>query len=191
MSCSINNHLRYFLVIFAFTMISSVLFAQESKVKIVFDKTIKADYLNVGKKEYMLVFYGYVGCVKVCTPVLDDLKRFYSSDSFSKFIPSVDFIFVNLLPSIAPEQPDQFAKSFNRNFLGVYLTKKQLLGIDKELSLYFSKEPDGSFELDHSDYLYLIKREKDGKLSLINIYTTHPLNEQAVIDDLNKSIDML
>lgn len=164
----------------------TLLFAQGPSSSVVLERPIDAKYLNVGKKEYMLVFYGYVGCVKVCSPVLDNLNRFYSSDAFSKFEPFVDLIFVNLLPKVSQDQPDQFAKVFNANFIGVYLTEKELSGIDKELNVYFSKRIDDSFELDHSDHIYLIKREKDGKLTLINIYTTHPLNQASIIDDLTQ-----
>ena len=160
--------------------------AAETKSKSVYEKPIAAKYLDVGKKEYMLVFYGYVGCVNVCSPVLDNLNRFYSSDSFSKFEPFVDLIFVNLLPRLSPEQPDQYAKSFNPKFIGVYLTEKEIMGIDKELNLYLSKRADDLFELDHSDHLYLIKREKNGNLTLINTYTTHPLNDALILDDLSQ-----
>lgn len=160
--------------------------AKELKTDRPFERPINANYLYVGKKEYMLVFYGYVGCVKVCSPVLDNLNTFYSSDAFSKFEPSVDLIFVNLLPQLSPEQPDQYVKSFNPKFIGVYLTQQQIAGIDKELNLYLSNRADEAFELDHSDHVYLIKREKNGDLMLINTYTTHPLNQALILDDLAK-----
>jgi protein SCO1/2 len=176
----------FILVTLAFSMSLSLLFAQDVKGKSLFEKPINAKYLDVGKKEYMLVFYGYVGCVKVCSPVLDNLNRFYSSDSFIKFEPFVDLIFVNLLPKLSQEQPDQYAKSFNPKFIGVYLTQKELKGIDKELNLYFSNRADDLFELDHSDHIYLIKREKNGNLTLINTYTTHPLNQTLIVDDLSE-----
>jgi len=161
------------------------LFAQELiKAKSVYEKPISANYLHVSLKEYLLVFYGYVGCVKVCTPVLDNLNHFYSSDAFSKFEPFVDLVFVNLLPDVSKDQPNQFAKVFNSKFIGVYLTQKEIMNIDKELNLYLNNRVDDRFEIDHSDHLYLIKREKNGTLTLINTYTTHPLNQNLILEDL-------
>lgn len=173
----------YILVLFV-----SLIFAQDTRSKVVYEKPINAKYLDVGKKEYMLVFYGYVGCIHVCSPVLDDLKRFYSSESFLKFEPYVDLIFVNLLPKVSNELPDQFAKSFHPKFIGVYLTDNEISGIDKELNLYLANRPDEPFELDHSDHIYLIKREKNGLFMLINTYTTHPLDSLLILDDLSKYI---
>jgi len=168
----------------------SLLSAQDIKSKNLFEKPINAKYLNVGKKDYMIVFYGYVGCTKVCSPILYNLNRFYSSDSFSKFEPFVDFIFVNLLPNVSNELPDQFAKSFNPKFSGVYLTQKEISGIDKELHLYLDNRANEPFDIDHSDHIYLIKREKNGKFILINTYTTHPLNQSLILDDLSEYISV-
>lgn len=178
------------LVVFALSMHESLLFAQEIKSKGLYEKPINAQYLDVGKKEYMLVFYGYVGCTNVCSPILDDLNRFYSSESFLKFEPNVDLIFVNLLPKVSNELPDQFAKSFNPKFIGVYLRDKEISGIDKELNLYLANRADEPLEIDHSDHIYLIKREKKGKFILINTYTTHPLNPLLILDDLSRYISL-
>lgn len=166
----------------------SMVFAQQTEGKIVLEKPIDADYLKGSKKPYLLVFYGYVGCVKICTPVLDNLNGFYSSKDFARYRPYVDLTFVNLLPEVSKEQPELFAKSFNKEFRGVYLTQKELMSIDRELNVFFSKKMGEEYEIDHSDHVYLIKRESDGGLKLINIYTTHPLNHSLIIDDLGEYI---
>ena len=150
------------------------------------DTPIAAPYLNVGSKEYMLVFYGYVGCAHVCTPVLENLAKFYQSKEFFPYEPKVDLVFVNLLPEVSLEQPDQFAKSFNGKFIGVHLSPKELQSLDKELSLYFVKQKGEAFELDHSDFVYLIKRNQDESLSLVTIYMTHPFDGAFVVRDLQE-----
>lgn len=153
-----------------------------------YEKEIHADYLKSGQKEYMLVFYGYVGCTKICSPVLENLNRFYSSKEFAPYASNVDLVFVNLMSEVTTEQPDQFAKSFNQEFRGVYLSEKELNRIDKELQLFFTKRKGESFEIDHSDYVYLIRHEGKEKLRLINIYHTHPFIPSVVIDDLKAYI---
>ena len=150
------------------------------------DTPISAPYLNVGTKEYMLVFYGYVGCIHVCTPVLESLAQFYRTKEFAPYEPMIDLVFVNLLPEVSQEQPDQFAKAFNPQFIGVHLSPKELQSLDKELSVYFAKQKGEVFELDHSDFIYLIKRNSDKSLSLVNIYMTHPFDGAFVVRDLEK-----
>lgn len=156
------------------------------KPKAIIDTSISAPYLNVGTKEYMLVFYGYVGCTHVCTPVLENLARFYQSKEFAPYGPTIDLVFVNLLPEVSQEQPDQFAKGFNAKFIGVHLSPKELQSLDKELSVYFAKQKGEAFELDHSDFVYLIRRNPDKSLSLVNIYMTHPFDGAFVVRDLQK-----
>lgn len=154
--------------------------------KVLADTPISAPYLNVGTKEYLLVFYGYVGCAHVCTPVLENLAKFYQSKEFTLYEPKVDLVFVNLLPEVSQEQPDLFAKSFNGKFIGVHLSPKELQSLDKELSVYFAKQKGEAFELDHSDFVYLIKRNPDKSLSLVTIYMTHPFDGAFVVRDLQE-----
>jgi cytochrome oxidase Cu insertion factor (SCO1/SenC/PrrC family) len=132
------------------------------------------------------VFYGYVGCAHVCTPVLENLARFYQSKEFTPYVSKVDLVFVNLLPEVSQEQPDQFAKGFNTKFIGVHLSPKELQSLDKELSVYFAKQKGEVFELDHSDFVYLIHRKSDKSLSLVNIYMTHPFDGAFVVRDLQQ-----
>ncbi len=175
------------LVVIAVTFLTNVLHsAVPVKPKVMTDAPISAPYLNVGTKEYLLVFYGYVGCAHVCTPVLENLAKFYRSKEFALYEPQVDLVFVNLLSEVSLEQPDQFAKSFDGKFIGVHLTPKELQSLDKELSVYFAKQTGEAFELDHSDFVYLIKRNPDKSLSLVTIYMTHPFDGAFVVRDLQE-----
>jgi protein SCO1/2 len=176
-----------FLVVIAAVFCASLLYGTVSaKPKMMVDTPINAPYLNVGNKEYLLVFYGYVGCAHVCTPVLENLAKFYQSKEFAPYEPKVDLLFVNLLPEVSLEQPDLFAKSFNTKFIGVHLSPKELQSLDKELSVYFAKQKGEAFELDHSDFVYLIKRNPDKSLVLVNIYMTHPFDGAFVVRDLQE-----
>jgi protein SCO1/2 len=172
-----------------FWIILFISFTQSTWAKIptaIVDTPISAPYLNVGTKDYMLVFYGYVGCTDVCTPVLENLARFYQSKEFTPYKSMIDLVFVNLLSEVSQEQPDQFAKGFNPQFIGVHLSPKELQSLDKELSVYFAKQKGEVFELDHSDFVYLIHRKSDKSLSLVNIYMTHPFDGAFVVRDLQQ-----
>lgn len=148
------------------------------------DETINAPYLQKNPKRFQLVFFGYVGCQKVCTPMLHELSAFYESPRFSPLKPLVGFSFVNLVPEMEPHLPQAYAHGINRNFIGIHLNQKELDSIDKEFSLFIAKRLNEPGELDHSDHLYLIERDKNGTLLLKNIYHTHPLDKEKVIADI-------
>lgn len=176
----------FLFLLIAVPLIQPLLFAQNKSGTIVVNQPIDAPYLQSADKEFVLMFFGYVGCTKICTPILHQLDNFYDSEPFAPLKPSVGFTFVNLMPEVEPEQPEAFAKSFNPEFKGVYLKQKELMRIDREFSLFFSKSLANPGEIDHSDHLYLIERQKNGKLILKNIYTTHPLHKEAIIADIQE-----
>ncbi len=64
-------------------IIQSLFFAQQTTGKIIVNKNIDAPYLGTAKKDLILVFFGYVGCVKVCSPILKQLSNFYDSAEFA------------------------------------------------------------------------------------------------------------
>ena len=163
----------------------SILFSNRSTGKITINEQLSAPYLLGSDKQYMLVFFGYVGCTKVCTPILHELDAMYESKNFDVIRDRVELVFVNLMPELEPDQPDLFAKSFNPHFRGIYLTQSELMNIDRELGVFFSKSISDTTELDHSDHLYLVEKKKDGTLVLRSIYTTHPIVRQFVIDDIS------
>lgn len=175
----------FFIFLFiAVPIVQSLFFAHETSGKIVVNQPIDAPYLRTTDKEFVLLFFGYVGCAKVCTPILYQMSNFYNSEEFTPLKSYVAFSFVNLMPELDPNQPELFAKSFNPKFEGVYLTQKELMGVDREFGLFFSKSLRDDTEMDHSDHLYLLQRQKNGVLLLRNIYTTHSLKKKMIIKDI-------
>lgn len=167
-------------------LLFSFMFSHQSYGKITVEQQIDAPYLANTSKDWMLIYFGYVGCTKVCTPILHDLDDFYDSTSFQPLKKSVGFCFVNLMPEVEQDQPDAFAKAFNTEFDGFYLTQKEILSIDREFNLFFSKSLRDVAEINHSDYLYLVHQGENGALVLKNIYTTHPLNRELIISDIHE-----
>lgn len=171
-----------FLFVVAVPLIQSFLFSSKTEGSIEINKPIKADYIKSDKK-VILLFFGYVGCTDVCTPILHELDDLYKSKEFDTIKKSVDIFFVNLTPEVETFQPDLFAKYFNENFNGVYLSRKGTLSIDRNFGLFFSRDLTEKTELNHTDHIYLIDNRTDIKI-LKNIYTTHPLNKMKVIHDI-------
>lgn len=179
----ISVALVFIFVLLIIPIFVSVLFSNQSSGRIVINQEIEAPYLD-GDKEFMLIYFGYVGCVKVCTPILHELDTLYRSNGFKSFHPSVDICFINLKEEIEVDQPDMFAKAFNPAFKGFYLTKKEIMSIDREFNLYFSRTLGDLNEMDHSDYLYLVQRTSKGQLILKNIYSTHPIKGDMISNDI-------
>lgn len=170
------------LIILPFTQ--ALVFTQQTSGKITVEHSIHAPCLTTAEKDLSLVFFGYVGCTKVCTPILYQLDALYDSAEFAPVKPFVGVAFVNLMPEVQQDQVKSFAKAFNPDFKGIYLTQKELMGIDRGFGLFFSKSLSNPTEIDHSDHIYLIKKEKSGIVVLKNIYTTHPLNQEQIIADI-------
>lgn len=174
------------LILFAVSapVIFSVFLSSGNENKIEVNLPIDAPYLLGGKQELQLVFFGYVGCDRVCTPMLHQLDALYESEAFAPLKPYVGLTFVNLMPEVEPDQPQLFAQSFNPAFKGVYLTQRQLMNIDRDFSLFFSKSISNAGEINHSDYLYLVHKDKAGTLKLITIYLTHPMKRDIIVNDI-------
>lgn len=151
--------------------------------KIIINKKVDAPFLSDVKKDTIILFFGYVGCVNVCTPILSRLNVIYSSPNLKEVKSSSAFVFVNLTPQIASNMPQIFVDGFNKEFIGIHLSKRQLLSIEREFALFYSDGIADKTEMTHSDFIYLIKREK-GKFVLKNAYMTHPLKEEALISDI-------
>lgn len=172
-------------------LITSYMFARQTQGKITVEKTVVAPYLLSTKKRLFLVFFGYVGCTKVCMPMLERLDEFYRSPDFHSVRDDVGVVFVNLMPGVDSHAPEAFARSFNPEFEGVYLDHRQLLTIDRDFRLFFARSMIHPDEIDHSDFLYLVEKMPDGELRLDAIYHTRPLNTRMVVRDVSSRLDRI
>ena len=163
-------------------LIQSFIFSSNTKGTIEVNKVVKSDFIKSDKK-IILLFFGYVGCTDVCTPILNKLNNLYKSKKFQDIKEDVEILFVNLTPEVQQFQPNLFAKYFNKDFKGIYLSKKETLNIDRNFGVFFSRDLSEETELNHTDYIYLIDNYSNSKI-LKNIYTTHPLNKIKLINDI-------
>ena len=164
-------------------LLFSLFFATQTGGMIEIDEAIEAPYLERVQSDTMLVYFGYVGCAKVCTPILGTLSELNQKLDRSPATQGVKIVFVNLRPEVQPEQAAAFAKGFDPDFEGIYLTQSQLMRLDRELGVFFSAALEDKTEINHSDHLYLIRRE-GGKLILKTIYPTHPIDQDRIRGDL-------
>lgn len=185
MRTNIKKRYIYILLLLFFIAVplfQSLIFSSNSKGTIYIDKKVTAPFIK-SDKENIIIYFGYVGCADICTPFLYKLADLYESDDFKTLKENTDVFFVNLTPKIAPDQADLFAKFFHKEFKGIYLSRKELLSLDRTFAVFFSDDLQDSTELNHTDYLYLIKNKSKIKV-LKSIYFTHPLRCEKIINDI-------
>lgn len=144
------------------------------------------DLVLDGDQEIELVFFGYAGCINICTPRLHDLGVWYSS------LPqaarqSFTLRFMDISDPEDDKLPDAFAKAFHPDFQGIYLDKDILRVYTKAFNVYFSKALLDETEMDHTTHLYLVKKSKDTK-QLRYIYTAYPYDLKQIRSDIEELV---
>lgn len=170
-----------FIIVFAGAILS-ILFLNtwnDDSYKINLTRDVKTTIFNQYKEEQLLVFFGYVGCVEVCTPRLEELNEIYTQVDSNK----TGVVFINLAKVYDKDLPLLFVHQFNENFYAPHLDKNILDEIKSEFNIYFAQSIRSSVDYDHTSYVYLLKREKDG-FELKSIYITTPLQKKEIIADL-------
>jgi len=135
-------------------------------------------------KDIKLIFFGYAGCVNVCTPRLQDLALFYETlgENTKKRV-GVEFLDISVPQDI--KLPNQFAQYFHKDFKGVYLDELIMREYTKAFRVYFSQSLLDKTEFDHSSNLYLVTKDKDKK-SLRYIYTSYPFDFKQIKLDIEE-----
>ena len=144
---------------------------------------IEANFLKDEKSEVVLLFFGYVGCQAICTPALDIIQNLYKEYNLKTEDNSLQVIFINLLSELEPNSVDAFAKSFNKDFKGEYLTKSEIYKISRDFKVYFSPSLTNKYELSHTAYIYLLIKDENS-YNMKYIYTSYPPQKDEILKDL-------
>ena len=128
---------------------------------IALDRPVSSLNAQFADKEYLMVFVGYVGCRDVCSPRLESLSRIYTELEAERKQKS-GVLFIDFAPEGDPEQAERFARYFNGAFAGISADKTRRQELRRELDIYFSTDTARPNEYNHSDYLYLLKKEQGG-----------------------------
>ncbi|MFC2073830.1 SCO family protein [Campylobacterota bacterium] len=134
-----------------------------------------------------LIFFGYAGCVNICTPRLESLGRWYSTLPLE----TQERVGLKLLDLSVPQNrdlPDDFVKAFHEKFEGVFLDKDIIRVYTKAFSVYFATSMLDSSEVDHTAHLYLVKRGKEEK-QLRFIYTAFPYDFKQIQSDIQELLN--
>ena len=149
------------------------------------EQAVELPLLLDAKEDVELIFFGYAGCLDVCTPRLHNISTWYSALS-TKQQAHIGVKFFDLSVPKDETVPDIFAKSFHSDFQGIYLDSNTIRDYTKLFTVYFANSLTRSGEMDHTSHLYIIKRSKEKK-ELRLIYTAYPYD----YDSLNKAVQRL
>lgn len=137
-------------------------------------------------KENTLLFLGYVGCPDICTPRMFEILKIYEQYKKESNSNDLNVLFISLKSDESPQLVDDFAKSFNSSFIGTTTSHKYLLRLTRTLNAYFTQSLTNNETIEHTESLYLIKKEQDGSLYLKYIYMKVPYNKELIVSDLIK-----
>lgn len=173
-----------FLILAAFGIILSLAFPALSDPKHAGRsedrRSVDFPFLKGETSELVLVYFGYVGCTRVCTPALNDLADIYGVIQTKEFkhIPSVWF--VNMTPEMDPSSVQSWAAHFDKRFKSYAPTERELSDMVHTLNLVYTKM---GIEAEHMPYTYLL-RKKGANYELVYIYTSSPYNRSLILEDI-------
>lgn len=137
-------------------------------------------------KTQTLIFFGYVGCMDVCTPRLYEIASIVNQYEQRTSRRDLDVLFINIDPASATHDAETFAKAFHPNFIGVTLPKNELMKITSIFNTYFSAGLRDKKEINHTQHLYLLRKDANQNHYLRNIYIKVPYDRKIILDDLIK-----
>ncbi len=151
------------------------------------NKEINLPLILNDEKEIKLLFFGYSGCINICTPRLQAINELYSSlDEETRKRVGVEFLDISV-----PDEttlPAEFASSFNKEFKGIYLSQEILREYTKEFKVFFSPSLMNKIEFDHTSNLYLVKKSKDTK-EIRFIYNAYPYDFRQIKLDIKELLN--
>ena len=139
------------------------------------------NFLKNEDSQYVLMYFGYVGCTHICIPALSELTKVYEKLDKNKFT----FYFVNLQADIPEKNVDEFAKYFNKSFKGIYLNNREIKEIINILNVKYVPSILDKQEIQHSGFLHLLEKKRGNTYQQKFLYTASPFQVEHIIKDLN------
>ncbi|MCK9373681.1 MAG: SCO family protein [Sulfuricurvum sp.] len=164
------------IVALAFPSLSDSAHAGRSEKKI----PLEFSFLKEEHAPLVLIYFGYVGCTRVCTPALSDLAQIYRL----RKIASADHLpalwFVNMTPRMDSASVQSWAEHFDSDFKSYAPSESELQTISQTLNLVYTNL---GVKAEHMPYAYLAKKTDIG-YELVYIYTSSPYNRTVMLQDM-------
>lgn len=136
----------------------------------------------------VLVFFGYVGCQVICTTRMLEITEIYNDFINKNGKDNLSVLFINLDQTYTSKIAMAYAKSYNSHFEGVTYEQQDLKKMVKLFQVSFSHGFLDSKEINHSQFLYLIRHNSNQQYFLNQIFTHAPLKKEQIVSDLEEII---
>jgi protein SCO1 len=184
MKSKIKTFSGIILILLAFGMIMSLAFpafsdpdhAGRSEDR----RNIDFPFLKGENSELVLVYFGYVGCTRVCTPALNDLAELYREAQRREFEHIPSLWFVNMTPQMDKDSVQSWAEHFDKGFKSYAPNEQELQTMVHTLNLVYTGL---GVEAEHMPYAYLLQKKENG-YELVYIYTSSPYNRSLILKDI-------
>ncbi|MBT4922579.1 MAG: SCO family protein [Rickettsiales bacterium] len=117
---------------------------------------------NDFKTDYLLVFFGFTNCYGVCPVGMDNITKALEMLD-PKLLNNLTPLFITIDPERDdPEAIKEFLSSYHNNFVGLTGSDIEVQAVIKAFGVYSSKaeaSDKGEYQVDHSAYIYLTKRD--------------------------------
>lgn len=171
-------------ILFSFLIMLLPTFFTSGVSRVSINKEINLPLILDDEKDIKFIFFGYSGCVDICTPRLEALNKIYGLLS-SNMRDRVGVEFLDISMPYDKALPDSFAKSFNNDFKGLYLDNKVLREYTRAFDVFFSKSLLDDYEFDHTAHLYIVQK-RSGKKMIRYIYSAYPYDEKQILEDIKE-----
>jgi len=168
-----------FITILLFISFGSNLYTDYGIVKM--DKKLETQVFDPYDEDILLLFFGYAGCINVCTPRMQEIAAIYANIKDK----NIGLVFVNLIESQDREIAQEFASAFHEDYKVLELSKRELYELKNEFNIYSAPSLSSKTDLDHTAFLFLLKKE-NGSFYLKRIYTNTPLIKELIVKDIRK-----
>lgn len=166
-----------------------------SLISFKFEKTLSQDSVKThihisfpvktpSLRSKVLVFFGYVGCPKICTTRMKEIADIYHDFAGNNNSENLSVLFVNLENRHSTGVADKYAQFYSQKFNGVTYGKSDLNSMLKQFRASYSRGMSNKNEIYHSKFLYLVQKNNNGEYFVKQIYIHSPFNKEKVINDL-------
>ncbi|MBL6785183.1 MAG: SCO family protein [Rickettsiales bacterium] len=116
------------------------------------------------KSKYLLIFFGFTNCYMVCPTGLDNMTK--ALDQLDeKELDKLTPVFITVDPKRdSPEVIKDYLSSFHNKFVGLTGSKLKLDEVKNNYGVFSQEaksEDPNDYQVDHSAYIYLVKKNGD------------------------------
>lgn len=176
-----------FVVLVSVVIVILPTFLTEGVSRVTLEKKIELPLVADSQKDIIVAFFGYSGCIDICTPRLQALARYYKSLD-PKLRQRVGVEFLDISQPGDKTLPSRFARHFHNEFKGIYLSQEILHNYTRAFDIYYAQSLSDKMEFDHTSNIYIVKRDGDVKV-IRYIYSAYPYDFEKITSDIKGLIN--